>query len=77
MTNNTFVDKNEIKRISKILDKIYDEEKIIKICKLIKKIDKMNKDKYKYGCSLLDDFFMKMNIKKINKILKEYSIIIF
>lgn len=72
-----FIEKNEIKRIGKIIDKIYNEKKIFKICKLIKKIDKINKDRYKYGSCWIDEFFMKINIIKLNKILEEYYIIIF
>mgnify|MGYP000961070169 CR=1 FL=1 len=69
----------DIKRqtIGKLLNKIQvDEKKIIKIGKLVKKIEKMDKDNYKYGSSWLDNLFMKRSIKKLNKILEEYKIII-
>jgi len=72
-----YIIKEDIKKVGKLLNKIdIDEKKIIKIGKLVKKIDKMNKDNCKYGSIWIDDWFMKMNIKKINNILKEYDIII-
>jgi hypothetical protein len=72
-----FIEKDDIKRVGKLLNKIdFDEKKIIKIAKLVKKIDKMNKDNCKYGSSWIDDLFMKKSIKKLNKILEEYAIII-
>lgn len=73
-----FIEKGNIKGLGKILNKIQvDEKKIIKIGKLVKKIEKMNNDNYKYGSSWIDEFFMKRSIKKLNKILEEYAIIIF
>lgn len=73
----TFIKRNHINEVNTIVNKIeMDEKKLLKIKDLVKKIEKINSDNYKYGIGWIDEWCMKNNIKKINNILGEYYIVV-
>lgn len=73
----TFIKQNNINEVNTIVNKIeMDEKKLLKIKDLVKKIENINSDNYKYGSGWIDEWFLKNNIKKINNILSEYYIVV-
>jgi|688.fasta_scaffold00680_23 hypothetical protein len=61
--------------VSKIDDKI-DDKTYAKIKKYISKIEKRDIEEYKYGSSWIDKWFMRLDISKINSLLKPFSIVV-
>lgn len=76
MLGRIMIEIDDIKILDNYLSELTDND-LAKILKYKKKVSKLVIENYRYGSSWLDIIILKINLKKMNKILSKYGIIIY
>lgn len=72
-----FIKRNNLQELENIVSKIDIDTKIYdQIKKYLVKIEKRDMEDYKYGSSWLDKWCMNRDIAKINRLLKQFCIVV-
>jgi len=76
MLGRIMIEIDDIKILDNYLSELSNND-LAKILKYKKKVSKLVIENYRYGSSWLDIIILKINLKKMNKILSKYGIIIY
>lgn len=72
-----FIKRNNLQELENIVSKMeLDSQIYVKIKKYLDKIEKRDMEDYKYGSSWIDKWCMNRDIAKINRLLKQFSIVV-